>query len=82
MQQLQPNEGHRGLNWVCYRGGTGVIQAMGHWVVPRSAVVRSLSSGNGMSKDGPFKWRRVRILSVFVWVDKVLAGRISVVWIQ
>jgi len=55
---------------------------MGHWVVPRSAVVRSLSSGNGMSKDEPFKWRRVRILSVFVWVDKVLAGRISVVWIQ
>lgn len=50
--------------------------ATGGWCL-RSAVLRSLSSSNGMSKDEPFKQRRVRVLSVFVWVNKVLAAQIS-----
>lgn len=61
--------GHRVSKW-------GVVMATGGWCL-RSAVLRSLSSGNGMSKDEPFKQRRVRVLSVFVWVNKVLAARIS-----
>lgn len=67
---------HGGVIWVgtgCENGGGN-----GHWGwCLRSAVLRSLSSSNGMSKDEPFKQRRVRVLSVFVWVNKVLAAQIS-----